>query len=256
MAELYNSYSLEKTNNEISGSFTLWQDTPTSPYDIGDTFRPFPEAPLLSVKKVNINDNVVGQVNGKLFRQWQVVIEGSTSEQTEAQETDNIKYNFEINPETKSGSMEVINKGKNPILNLTVGSKFNIPGIGKVTCTSIKGNDSYNDNGAHIWTITYEGSTTETTEEILPNDEVTISYELNGTTVRTIDGEFLALRRSNTPITKKSIVVYNNSENAVATIGSQYQGGIALSENIIKEKIEKNGIVISFYYKHTIEVES
>ena len=166
MAELYDSYSLEKTNNEISGSFTLWQDTPTSPYDIGDTFRPFPEAPLLSVKKVNINDNVVGQVNGKLFRQWQVVIEGSTSEQTEAQETDNIKYNFEINPETKSGSMEVINKGKNPILNLTVGSKFNIPGIGKVTCTSIKGNDSYNDNGAHIWTITYEGSTTETTEEI------------------------------------------------------------------------------------------
>ena len=157
MAELYNSYSLEKTNNEISGSFTLWQDTPTSPYDIGDTFRPFPEAPLLSVKKVNINDNVVGQVNGKLFRQWQVVIEGSTSEQTEAQETDNIKYNFEINPETKSGSMEVINKGKNPILNLTVGSKFNIPGIGKVTCTSIKGNDSYNDNGIHIWTTNYEG---------------------------------------------------------------------------------------------------
>ena len=335
---LYNSYSLEKTSEEISGSMTIWQDNPSSPYDIGDTFRPVPDAPLLNVRKVNISDNVIGEVNGKPFRQWQVVIEGSTGEHTNSDT--NIKYTFDISSDETSGSMEVINKGNAPAFSLSVGKNFNVPGIGSVKCTSIKGSDNYDENGLHTWTttyegasagtgedddednigtkyslsvsadektasmevtnkgsspsinknvgdtftvpglagyikctsvkasnsynehgvqswnVTYEGTTGEDEETSTPENEISFSYELNGTTVRTIDGEFLALRRSTTPITKKSIVIYNDSQNSVVTIGSNYEGGIAISENIIKEEISKNGVKLKSYYKHTIEVES
>lgn len=256
---LYNSYSLEKTNGEISGSLTIWQDNPTSPYDIGDTFRPIPDGPLFTVNRVNITDNVIGQKNGKPLRQWQVTIEGSTEEQaSDISGNADIKYTFNLSSDETSGSMEVTNKGENPILKLNVGSVFNIPGIGEVNCTDIKGSDSYNENGVRVWTVTYEGiaGATGGGSSSLPENEITTSYEVNGTTVRTVDGEFLALRRSSTPITKKSITIYNKSANAITTIGSTYEGGIALSENIVKETIKNNGVIKASYYKHTIEVEA
>ena len=74
--------------------------------------------------------------------------------------------------------------------------------------------------------------------------------------VRSVDGELIALRRSTTPITKKTITEYTNTVAAVATPGSTYQGGTVLSESISKETIKENGVVISTYYRHTIEVES
>ena len=39
-------------------------------------------------------------------------------------------------------------------------------------------------------------------------------------------------------------------------LGETYQGGIALSENIIKESTKVNGVETGSYYKHTIEVEA
>ena len=152
---LYNSYSVEKTADEISGSMTIWQDLPSSPYDIGDTFRPVPNGPLLNVNRVNISDNVIGELNGKPLRQWQVIIEGSTEEQ--ATGDTNIKYNFNMSSDEKSGSMEVMNKGNAPIFSLNIGDNFEVPGVGFVKCTAIHGSDSYNDNGIHIWTTNYEG---------------------------------------------------------------------------------------------------
>ncbi|MBR0315697.1 MAG: hypothetical protein IJQ99_02385 [Synergistaceae bacterium] len=152
---LYNSYSVEKTADEISGSMTIWQDLPSSPYDIGDTFRPVPNGPLLNVNRVNISDNVIGELNGKPLRQWQVIIEGSTEEQ--ATGDTNIKYNFNMSSDEKSGSMEVTNKGNAPIFSLNIGDNFEVPGVGFVKCTAIHGSDSYNDNGIHIWTTNYEG---------------------------------------------------------------------------------------------------
>ena len=342
--KLYNAYSLEKNNDEVSGSMTIWQDTPFSPYDVGDTFRPVPDAPLLKVRSVNISDNVIGDFNGKPLRQWQVVIEGSTS--SEQSQKSEIKYSFNIDTDGQSGTMEVSNTGASPIVNIKVGDSFTIPklgsvkctnirvsnsfndkseqvwtvvyegtattssdesgstepvvisgvkyssneaadgksgsmettnigdtpavthrigdsftipNLGSVTCTNIRVSNSYNDKGAKVWTVVYEGTATTSSSSSgssIPEDEISVSHELNGVTVRTVAGEFIALRRSPTPITKKSITIYNNSENAIASIGQNYSGGIALSESITKETIKVNGITTGFYYRHNIEVEA
>ena len=520
--ELYRSYSLEKSKNEnneviTSGSLTLWKDTPVSPFDVGDTFRPVTSSPVLTVEKVSIKDNVVGMLNGKPVRQWEVTVEGS--DETSASSTTHVKYNFNIASDEKSGTMEVTNIGETPSVTIQLGANFTVPGIGQVKCVNVKGNDEYDDNGNHIWTVVYEGSDktetlpptsynlsferdssgelqktgrmqvvqtgatppstiqvgstfnvpgvgnltctkvsgnddyTETgthrwtmvyegvlgssdnpddpdtptanakytfskerdaqgnttqsgtveisntgdnpsttyalgstitlpgvgsltctkisgadtytdkglrkwivtyegsdatqtdpdnptattkytldiennadgitvytgTKEItctgeaptistsvggtfsvpyvgsltctrvhssndgntwtvliegsrgggsssnpddpdtptpsMPENETVINYELNGITVRTVAGEFLALTRSQTPITKKSVTVYTNTVTAVASPGSTYEGGTVLSENIVKETIKSNGVVTGSYYKHTLEVE-
>lgn len=252
---LYRSYSLDKDSNGTSGSITLWNDSPYSPVDVGDTFSPIPDGPLLKVSKVSIKDNVIGQEFGKVKRQWQIIIEGSTSSPTSS----NIKYNFTIEANENSGSMEVTNKGNAPALSLKIGDKFNIPGIGEVTCSKVSGSDDYDENGSHVWTVTYEGSTkvkNADSDTELPENELTTSYELNGLTVRSVAGEFIALRKSTTPITKKSIVVYSNSVSPIVEIGSAYEGGIAISENISKVEIKNDDVVTNSYYKHEIEVEA
>ena len=90
----------------------------------------------------------------------------------------------------------------------------------------------------------------------MPDTESTIAYEINGSTVRSVAGEFIALRRSETPVTKKSITVYTSTVDAVTVPGSTYEGGIVISENISKETIKNNGVVTASYYKHSIEVEA
>ena len=102
------------------------------------------------------------------------------------------------------------------------------------------------------WEITIEGSSSGTS---LPDSESSITYELNGSTVRSVSGEFIALRRSENPITKKSITVYSASPEPIAAPGETYEGGIVTSENIIKEAIKNNGGLSASYYKHSIEVE-
>ena len=170
--KLYRSYSLDKSNEGYSGSITLWEDSPVSPLNIGDTFYPVEDGPALVVEKISIKDNVIGEVGGKPFRQWEITIEGSSS-----------------------------------------------------------------------------GTS-------LPDSETSITYELNGSTVRSVSGEFIALRRSNNPITKKSITVYSDSFDPITSPGNIYKGGIVTSENIIQETIRNNGIITAQYYKHSIEVEA
>ena len=84
--KLYKSHSIEKTQSSdgvsTSGTLTLWEDNPQSPYDVGDVFQPVPGGALLTVNKVSINDNVLGEQNGKPLRQWQITIEGSTDVQS------------------------------------------------------------------------------------------------------------------------------------------------------------------------------
>lgn len=252
--ELYNSYSLEKTADEISGSLTIWENEPQSPYDIGDTFSPVPGV-TLNVKKVNISDNVIGKLNGKPFRQWQVTIEGSSEEQGSGDT--NIKYSFSVSAEETSGSMEVTNKGSTPTLSLQIGDNFNVPGLGSVKCTSIKAGNSYNENGVQTWSVTYEGSESdsESSSSSDSDSDETVSYELNGITVRTVAGEFLALRRLTTPIKKQTFTITNNSASPLTSPGGKYKGGTVTSENIVKETTKVNGVVTKTSYKHTIETE-
>ena len=252
---LYRSYSLEKDSNGTSGSLTFYEDSPRSPFDVGDTFSPISGGPLLNVSKVSIKDNVIGVEAGKVKRQWQITVEGSTGTSTNS----DIKYNFTIEANENSGSMEVINKGSAPAITLRIGDKFNIPGIGQVTCSKVNGSDSYDDNGSHVWSVTYEGSTkvkNYDADSELPDNELTVSYEINGSTVRSVAGELIVLRRSATPITKKNFTVYTDSVNPVVTIGSTYNDGIVLSESISHEVIKSDGVVTNSYYKHDIEVES
>ena len=133
-----------------------------------------------------------------------------------------------------------------------------MPLIGEVTCTRIQTNNT----AINTWSVVIEGSrggsssdgSGETTS--LPETEAVITYEINGSTVRSITGEFIALRRSLTPITKKSITVYTHTVDPVATPGSIYSGGIVTSENISQETVKNNGIVTGSYYRHVIEVEA
>ena len=336
---LYQSHSIEKNQNSTSGTLTLWEDTPVSPFDVGDTFKPIPNGPLLTVEKVGIKDNVIGVSNGKLLRQWEITVEGSNSPSENS--ITHVKYNFSISPEEKSGSMEVTNKGDSPAISLNVGDTFSIPGIGEVFCSSVKGNDAYDEAGVHSWSIIYEGSNKTVVQEAdvkyslniehnsdgftvysgskeftcsgtapavdihigdtftlpligeltctrisssnidanswsvviegsrggsssgdgdddtsLPDNDTVITREINGSTVRTVNGEFIALRRSLSPIVKKTITVYSSTLDPIATPGNFYQGGIVLSENIIKETIKNNGVVTNSYYKHTLEIEA
>lgn len=254
---LYRAYSLEKDNEGISGSITLWNDSPYSPYDVGDTFSPIPDGPALNVRKVSIKDEVIGTEFGKVKRQWQITIDGST-DAVDITGNSDIRYDFTIEANENSGSMEVSNKGNAPAIQLKIGDKFNIPGIGQVVCSSVKGSDDYDDNGNHVWSVTYEGSTKVSNfnpDTDLPENELTTSYELNGLTVRSVAGEFIVLRRSTSPITKKSIVIYSNSAEPVISIGSDYEGGIATSESVSKVVIKDDDVITNTYYKHDIEVE-
>lgn len=164
---LYRSHNLERTQNSdgitTSGSITLWEDNPNSPYDVNDTFQPVPNGPILTVNKVSINDNVIGEKNGKVLRQWQITVEGSTDIQNVTGQDVQIKYDFEIDTDDNgdifhSGTMQVVNSGNKPVFAIEMGKTFNVPGIGNVKCTKIRGSDNYDDKGIHTWTVIYEGN--------------------------------------------------------------------------------------------------
>ncbi len=181
---LYESHSLEKTSEGYSGSLTFWNDSPVSPYNIGDTFRPTDNSPDLTVENVTVKDNILGLFNGKLLRQWEITVAGSN-----------------------------------------------------------------NSSGGGV--------------SSLPENEIVITHEINGSTVRTVAGDLVVLRRSVTPIRKKTFTIYTRDDTAITTPGSFYDydnddivDGIVLSENISKETIKNNGVATASYYKHVIEVEA
>ena len=271
--KLLRSHSLEKSKGAdgitTSGSFSFWEDSPVSPLNIGDDFQPVPGGPTLKVGKVSISDSVVGERFGRPFRQWQITVEGDNSVQFDDTGDSNVKYTFLIEKgedglTKRTGTMEVTNTGASPSISVQVGGSFNVPGVGAVTCTKVSGGDSYTDSGSHKWTITYEGAKVEAgggdddNNPTLPESEEEITYEINGTTTRSVSGEFIVLRRSTTPITKKSLTVYNNSATRLATPGSTYAdtGAVAISEVIAKEIQKSNGVEIGSYYRHELTLEA
>ena len=179
--KLYRSHSLEFSEEGTSGSITIWEDSPVSPFSVGDSFRPVPQSPVLTVDKVSIKDNVIGEANGKTLRQWEITIEGSNFEEEQEQETQtHIKYNFNISENEKSGTMEVVNNGNSPAITLHIGETFNVPGIGNVICTKVSGNDSYDDNDAHSWTVVYEGTDNPEQQDDSPDIKYNFSIDENG----------------------------------------------------------------------------
>ncbi len=190
---LYNSYSLEKSRSEsgviTSGVMTTWENSPVSSLDVGDKFRPIPNGPLLTVKKVNINDNVIGTKDGKPFRQWQISVEGDNGKDISVDTETHILYNFNFNAEGHTGTMEVSNTGASPSVNIEIGQSFNVPGIGLIPCINIRGSDAYDENGDHVWTVVYEGSDVPDaqSDEALPENKHSFSIEQDdyGNTIKT-----------------------------------------------------------------------
>lgn len=263
--KLHRSYSLEKTKGAdgvtTSGSLSFWEDSPVSPLDIGDEFEPIPGGPKLRVGKVGITDSVIGERFGRPFRQWQITVEGDSSVAS-GDENTRVKYTFSIEKQesgivTKTGTMEVTNDGATPAITIAIGGTFTVPGIGEVVCTKTSGGDSVTAGGVRRWTVTYDGAKTDAGAPVsMPDGTETVSFDLNGVTARSVAGEFIALRRSTTPVTRKSITVYNDSATRLANPGDAYGGGIAVSERIAKETVKVNGVQVGAYYRHEIEVES
>ena len=270
--KLLRSHSLEKSKGAdgitTSGSFSFWENSPVSPLNIGDEFQSVPGGPILKVGKVSISDSVVGERFGRPFRQWQITVEGDSSVQSEDTGDSNVKYTFLIEKgddgiTKRTGTMEVTNTGASPSISIQVGGSFTVPGVGAVTCTKVSGGDSYTESGSHKWTVTYEGAKVEASgggddTSTLPESEEEISYEINGTTARSVAGEFIVLRRSTSPITKKSLTVYNNSATRLTTPGDAYAdtGCIAVSETVAKEEQKVNGVSIGHYYRHELTLEA
>lgn len=178
--KLYRSHSIEFSEENTSGSLTIWEDSPVSPFEVGDSFSPIPNGPALTVDKVSIKDNVIGELHGKTVRQWEITIEGSNSDNQQQQSQTHVKYNFNISENEKSGTMEVVNTGNSPAITLDIGDEFSVPGIGTVTCVKVSGNDSYDDDDVHSWTVTYEGSDNPEGLDDTPETKYNFSIDENG----------------------------------------------------------------------------
>ena len=179
---LYRSHSLEKTssNGEVitSGSLTTWEDNPVSHLNVGDTFQPVPNGPRLTVKRVTINDNVIGLNAGLPVRQWQISVEGDNEadvSDTTAEDKHSFSIELDNNSVLHSGSLSVYAQGELPPSNISVGDTINIPGVGRLVCRRISGSDDFNDNGVRVWNITYECS--DTTDETSHDTKYSFSIE-------------------------------------------------------------------------------
>ena len=272
--ELWRAHSLDVTKDSdgtitTSGSFSYWEDEPVSRHAIGDDFQPVgPQGPTLKVTRYSISDSVIGTRMGRPFRQWQITVEGDGTASDGG--NTNIKYTFDISKDDnglihKTGTMEATNDGDAPSVTLNLGDTFTVPGVGDVRCTKISGGDEYTDKNVHRWTVTCEGASVapESGDSLVPT-EVTedVSYEINGVTARAVDGEFIVLRRSEEPVTKRSITRYTATAARIANPGDEYRIpgggslGLVTGEKVTKETIKENGVEIGSYYRHDIEVES
>ena len=237
--------------------------------------------PYLVVTDLRSEDVVIGDLNGTPYRQYKFTAEGWLSDIENSDVVSSI-ISYTVNAEKKddniiiySASIETISaKDNNNEITLlfNIGDDIQVPNVPiPLTCESYKANDGFDEFQREAWTIVYEcsGVLPASTSDALPDEEEQdLSYELNGSTVRTIAGELLVLRRSQTPITKKTVIAYSNTEEPIYPPGTECHEGIALSENVVREtKSYKNitGVDIhgndiftvekTQYYRHEIEVE-
>ena len=251
-----NSGTMEVANTGAAPAISVSLDGKFSVPGVGE----------VSCTKVSGGDEYTGSGAHK----WNVTYEGARTTGGGGDTGDtNVKYTFLIEKSddgiTKhTGTMEVTNTGTSPSITVQVGGSFSVPGVGTVTCTKVSGGDTYTDSGAHKWTITYEGARVEAgsgggsgDNPTLPESKEEITYEINGTTTRSVSGEFIVLRRSTTPVIKKSLTVYNNSALRLTTPGSAYADtdAVAVSETVAKEEQKVNGVTIGSYYRHEISLE-
>ena len=283
--ELWRTHGLEVSRDAdgaivTSGAMSYWADEPVSSYAVGDTFRPVgAQGPALKVTRVSISDEVIGTRMGKPVRQWHIEVESDGTVTGGGDETTRARWTFEKSKDDDglthmSGSVELIIDGDDPSpfsmeLGDTFGSKLTdvpIEDMKSLKCTRVSASDEWTDKGVRRWTVTYDGAKVAPAsgDILVPTDtEETISYEINGRTTRAVDGTFVVLKRSSSPVERRSLVRYWEEESGgknKTTLGSAYEElgielGIVVSERVTKETIKENGVVIGSYWRHDIEVE-
>ena len=276
--ELWRTHGLEVSRDAdgaivTSGSLSYWADEPVSSYAVGDTFQPIGAyGPTLVVTRVSMSDDVVGTRLGRPVRQWQITVE-SEGTSTGAGDAARARWTYEMSKDDNGlihhrGSVELKIDGDPLVFEMELGDEFGkkltdvpIEDMKILLCTRVSASDEWTDKGVRRWTVTYDGAKVAPAsgDSLVPTDtEETISYEINGRTTRAVDGTFVVLRRSSLPVTRRSLVRYSKEESGgknETTLGSAYEGGIAVSERVTKETIKENGVVIGSYWRHDIEVE-
>ena len=202
---LFRSHSLEKSSNEgkvvTSGALTIWEDKPVSPLDVGDTFQPVPDGPVLTVKRVNIDDNVIGLNAGQPVRQWQISIEGNDEIDSSTSERHSFSIEQDDDNVIHSGSISKAVTSDTPPRSISVGSLINIPGAGRIKCTKISGSDDFNEYGQRVWHLTYEG--TDATQSSGSDDALNTKYSFTIDNERS--GSMQVVNEGNTPDVTLSI---------------------------------------------------
>ena len=230
---LFRSHSLEKSSNEgkvvTSGALTIWEDKPVSPLDVGDTFQPVPNGPVLTVKRVNIDDNVIGLNAGRPVRQWQISIEGNDEIDSSALERHTFSIEQDDDNVIHSGSISKAVTSDTPPPSISVGSLIDIPGVGIIKCSKISGSDDFNEYGQRVWHLTYEG--TDAPQSSGLDDALNTKYSF------TIDNEHSG-----------SMQVVNEGDTPAVTlgIGSQFRipgiGEVTCSKISGSDDYSQNGI--------------
>lgn len=284
--ELWRAHSAElskDSDGEIikSGSFSYWVDDPVAEiekyFENGDfkpeyrTINALQGQGSFSVplKKVSVTDNVVGTRNGKTFRQWQITVEGDTSEDNanpDERETYSLEeYTNDAGQKYYRASKTVVKIANALQLDHSIGGKFTVPLMAsnvQFTCTRINYGDDYTEKNKRRWTVTYEGSYIDKTGANggLPTGEGEggLSESLNGVTTRSVAGDFIVLLRSGTPVRKKTLVRYSRSNSPLTvTLGAQFgtEEGVVTSHRKTLQIIKENGTEIDRYWRHEIEIE-
>ena len=295
-------YSADRNNLNTplgTASFSFWCDTPNPSgiyqnVRVGEVLDPavwlpksiqphnsiehgldFKAPPKLHITDVHIDDEVIGELNGTPYRQYKITAEGYLIEDGYDDNEPNIT-DYSVNAEENdtgdisfTASVTSVNGGEAPAILANIGEAIDFPGVSvPLVCNSYKFSNGLDEFKRHVWTVIYECSASvpaESSSTTLPQEEqLDTTYELNGSTLRSIAGELIVLRRSQTPITKKTVIAHSLTSEPVYLIGSECYGGIALSDKVSKETKEiiqmneidgTSSITTLTYFRHEIEVE-
>ena len=240
------SYTIEQDDDgEITSSghieISVIGTEPPKNYNIGDSFL-IPGVGTLKCTRISGSDSYTDNGN----RKWTVVFEGVEAKEDETSEdSGTVRYSHSTERDSNGVLSTTVSKqysvtAENLAAVPNVGDSFSIPNLaGTFTCTKVtKDNDSSN-----LWTVTLEGASSEAGggdddgTSNLPENEISTSQEINGLTARSVSGEFIVLRRSETPITRKNITLYTETEKTIFSVGSEYEGGIITSISTSKETV-------------------
>ena len=276
-------------------TFSYWSDTPYTEFVIGeqirldkffteDIYTNYSLTPIQHIAefqrwlghdftpvKITVSDEILSIRNGKPFRQWLITVDGyiqrTFADGMGSDDVDSCIYQYSVEVEQVSDeallfkvSLECRCFEDDLTLPYDFGDNIELPGVPvPLSCKQYSFKHDYDDIGFPYWGIFYDAQAI-----YYPNGEpepplqldISTSYELNGTTVRSVDGQFVALRRSLDPIVRKSISFLSDDPEPAVTLGDTYEGGIALSENIVAEEVSVNDVSLGKKYRHNIEVEA